>query len=428
MSPNSVTSVSFRALLFISIAFFACSVSADHRNDKPGELESHGVCSYPVSGQYAILQRVLYYALLIFSVLMHGKPWLVGGALAAAMTYSGAAAVHALVLAGISTKTLLDLDIYGVWAILSAGVLAVEPMMTFSTNLRNSVARPVVAFWGMIIGVGTVGTSVAIWRNFPIVPGCFDDNGIVLGRLEAIELPNCSYVCEPETQILRVPDDIEIIHASQVFGHRFNILMAAAIITLAYGVGASIFAFGLIKKRKGTEAEIKAEIQRMEALIHNRYVPGKIQGWHTRLPQIRTPLQHKKSLQKKVDKLHIELEIGEYQQHATPTAWISPILFPVVIILNEVFILSDGGLPSLDPPYVVAQWAPWISVVLALIAAIIVHVYEPRFNARQAQIKLEVEAIKKRNAQKGVVAQGSTDTKEKLVKEDSGGSQTVNQV
>lgn len=82
-------------------------------------------CVYPISGQYALLQRVLYYSLLLFSIVSRKTPWLVAGALGAAMTYAGSAAVHATILAGISRDSLLDLDCLGIFAIVSVGSLVV---------------------------------------------------------------------------------------------------------------------------------------------------------------------------------------------------------------------------------------------------------------------------------------------------------------
>ena len=49
--------------------------------------------SVSLSGQYCLLSRILYYALLIFSVFGHAHVWLIAGALALALTYSGTAAI-----------------------------------------------------------------------------------------------------------------------------------------------------------------------------------------------------------------------------------------------------------------------------------------------------------------------------------------------
>jgi len=56
-------------------------------------------CAWPISGQYCLLNRILFYVLLVFAVLMRRSPWLVAGALASALSYSGTAAIHALMRA-----------------------------------------------------------------------------------------------------------------------------------------------------------------------------------------------------------------------------------------------------------------------------------------------------------------------------------------
>ena len=70
-------------------------------------------CVYPISGQYGLMARVLYYSLLIFAVLARRQVWLVAGALGTALTFSGSAAIHAIVLSATRRKHLLDLDCFG---------------------------------------------------------------------------------------------------------------------------------------------------------------------------------------------------------------------------------------------------------------------------------------------------------------------------
>lgn len=75
-------------------------------------------CIYPISGQYGFLPRLLYYCLLLFAVLNRKQVWLIAGALASALTYSGTAAIHAFVIA--KSLPLQDLDCYGIYPIVSA--------------------------------------------------------------------------------------------------------------------------------------------------------------------------------------------------------------------------------------------------------------------------------------------------------------------
>jgi hypothetical protein len=52
---------------------------------------------HKTGGMYSRLNRILYYLLLVFALVVHHHEWLVAGALASATTYSGAAAVQAWV-------------------------------------------------------------------------------------------------------------------------------------------------------------------------------------------------------------------------------------------------------------------------------------------------------------------------------------------
>jgi hypothetical protein len=54
-------------------------------------------CEWPISGQYSRLNRILYYVLLVFALVVHHHEWLVAGALSSATIYSGSAAVQATV-------------------------------------------------------------------------------------------------------------------------------------------------------------------------------------------------------------------------------------------------------------------------------------------------------------------------------------------
>lgn len=55
-------------------------------------------CAYAISGQYGFLPRLLYYLLLVISLLLRKHDWLSAGALTGAMTYSASACVHAFAL------------------------------------------------------------------------------------------------------------------------------------------------------------------------------------------------------------------------------------------------------------------------------------------------------------------------------------------
>ncbi|KKY17203.1 hypothetical protein UCRPC4_g05696 [Phaeomoniella chlamydospora] len=123
-------------------------------------------CVYPVSGQYDVLPRLLYYILLLTSLIFRRHNWLATAALGSAMSYSATAAVHVLALVtnfgyGHSSRLYLfnpetakpygDLDVFGCYPVLAAAAIMVTPILNWSITIRNSRAQPVVIMWAVLI-------------------------------------------------------------------------------------------------------------------------------------------------------------------------------------------------------------------------------------------------------------------------------------
>jgi hypothetical protein len=196
------------------------------------------LCVYPLSGQYSLLNRLLYYALIVFAVVGHSHPWLVTGPLAYIMTYSSTAAVHALIMAVVSENGLLDIDVLGTWAIISIGCLAVLPIFTTSKAISESQYSPVFGFWGTLMSIGVICSLVSIHREYPDELECRSSTNMELLTSQAQLLDhtfNCSYTCFGSSQPLRATSEIAIISKKAIFGH-FNILQGALALTGAFGV------------------------------------------------------------------------------------------------------------------------------------------------------------------------------------------------
>ena len=101
---------------------------------------------YQLSSHYGLLNRLLYYALIAFSVASHSHVWLVAGALTSAMTYSGTVTIHGFILAIDSKNFLYDIDTVGVWAVVSIGCLVVNPMLYSSTTIPRVPSRLIFKF------------------------------------------------------------------------------------------------------------------------------------------------------------------------------------------------------------------------------------------------------------------------------------------
>jgi len=73
---------------------------------------------------------------LIFATLVHGHLWLVAGALVAALSYSGTAAFHAILLIW-RGPAMGAQDIDALMAILSTSCLVSVPLLNWSSTLRR---------------------------------------------------------------------------------------------------------------------------------------------------------------------------------------------------------------------------------------------------------------------------------------------------
>ena len=123
-------------------------------------------------GDYGRLPRMLFYCVVVFALLASHLEWLVIGALAAAFTYSGSAAIHGCLLTWRGPAS-GDLDVYALIAILSTSCLVIVPLINWSTTLRNlgsrddqeSGARTIIIYWGALVAVGLLSTLTVLWSS-----------------------------------------------------------------------------------------------------------------------------------------------------------------------------------------------------------------------------------------------------------------------
>ncbi|MCJ1378335.1 hypothetical protein MMC17_001432 [Xylographa soralifera] len=135
-------------------------------------------CWYPLSGNYGRLPRILFYITLVFALLARTHQWLIAGALAAALTYSGTAAIHACMLIW-RGPTNGETDYWALLAILSTSCILTVPLINWSSTLRtlgakrdkyDSASRTIIIYWGFLVAVGFLCCFVAIWDNHINLP------------------------------------------------------------------------------------------------------------------------------------------------------------------------------------------------------------------------------------------------------------------
>ncbi|KLJ12289.1 hypothetical protein EMPG_12662 [Blastomyces silverae] len=171
------------------------------------------LCVFPISGPYNLLQRILFYLLLLFAVLCRRQKWLVFGALASAMSYSGAAALHGLLLASPARKA-IDLDIYGIFAITSSGAMLTAPLLNWSSTLIYAEKRKrwIVIMWGVLLVLGAIFTASCMHVNGAgfITPECISrgDAASFDGSVFPSPSADCLYACPPEARVFRPKHDV----------------------------------------------------------------------------------------------------------------------------------------------------------------------------------------------------------------------------
>lgn len=156
-------------------------------------------CIYPLSGSYGFLARLFYYISLLIIVFSHRIwPWLVAGAGATAMTYSGTAAVHSFLLLALPRTGTFDLDSIGAYVITSTALILIVPIMSFSETMRRHSVRHILRVWAFLMAAGTACSTAALLRPWPVEEPCTSNaTGGLFTYPTDLNMANfnCSYTC-----------------------------------------------------------------------------------------------------------------------------------------------------------------------------------------------------------------------------------------
>ncbi|KAL8702584.1 MAG: hypothetical protein Q9201_004243 [Fulgogasparrea decipioides] len=117
---------------------------------RPNIFSYPAFCTYPISSQYGFLNRLLFYILMIFTLVMRRHKYLATAALGTAMTYAASTAVHSFALQNKGTTHASDygdLDLEGIFPILEAGCIMLTPILNWSNEIRLQT-RIIIVCWG----------------------------------------------------------------------------------------------------------------------------------------------------------------------------------------------------------------------------------------------------------------------------------------
>ncbi|MCJ1461880.1 hypothetical protein MMC07_000479 [Pseudocyphellaria aurata] len=145
-------------------------------------------CSFPISGYYAKTPRYICYLLLVFTVVVRHHKWLVAGAAASVLTYSGVAAIHLIILFATNNRLNLpeskshceafpipganasfvacagvtDPDISLSMNVVVSAMLGTLPTVAWSGAFRRSTSKAILMFWLLLLAVGHTAFALTI--------------------------------------------------------------------------------------------------------------------------------------------------------------------------------------------------------------------------------------------------------------------------
>lgn len=123
------------------------------------------VCAWPMSGQYGLGQRILYYILVFVCVIARKEEWIRAVCQAAALLVPAIAAIHGIVLASFHVDDATDFDIYGALQFCSIGILAAPVTVKLSSTFFYDPGRNIIFLWTGLILSGLLSLAVEFYRS-----------------------------------------------------------------------------------------------------------------------------------------------------------------------------------------------------------------------------------------------------------------------
>ncbi|KAI9886800.1 MAG: hypothetical protein M1823_001370 [Watsoniomyces obsoletus] len=343
-------------------------------------------CTYPVSGQYGPLPRALYYILLLAGVLWRGHPWIAVAYLGVAMTYSASAAVHAFALIaryrfgrypnwvptpGIRPSDLMDADWMPIGTILRSAGIMLTPLLNWSSALHHSRRKTVLVAWGALIWVAIVAQMLAVRRGSSLYLGettttCFTGGAEYCAASDTWRSkPAYLTALKPYWVNCRCRDTCsQMSHTHAPYREGTNLVPYHVNTSARMVIGSEFLRVAYFSFLLG----IFVIIQGFLALIQARWTQGTVRSLIFRRLYGRHSSSAPDSRRQRVR-----------FQVAKSTAWLlylfavvmsvfCPPLFVCNLVLNEIRL---AHLPRGEPFGAVGQWAPCVSAVFVLFAALI---------------------------------------------------------
>jgi hypothetical protein len=236
-----------------------------------------------------------------------------------------------------SQSNAIDLDIIGVWVILSAVGAAVPLFLGAAPALKRSKARPLVRLWGVLVIIGAVCAFAGVKKSDEAASRWGFE---VTGDFEAIESR-----CRSASHTPLRSGEALAIDLSRVFGRiEKTTLVGKFEITALVVMGFGIYA--CLKKTAIGSLHHDSEAAKNNSLGGNWGVKSDYQQKTSTFG----------SLLRSLELLGLLM---------------ASIVVAAIVVLHEMYMLKDGGIPMVEDLAAYEQWSCWAASGLVVLATLI---------------------------------------------------------
>ncbi|OBT71254.1 hypothetical protein VF21_09484 [Pseudogymnoascus sp. 05NY08] len=371
----------------------------------PSRIQMNIDCVYPISGQYNTLSRALFYVLIVFSLVFRRHVWISVAALGTAMTYAAVSAVHLFTLVGLfrfrdpggwdpeSTKEYMDLDLFGIFPILTASGIMLTPILMWSNTVRKHHAQAVIVCWGALIfvalatclgvmmrGYGITGGGTMVVNTLPSfalcegTPDCIVPQTDNFLALEYYNRCNCIDFCgtlspiapmrRGENMVPYLITGADKAASSNGFGNLFFAnLFALAFITINGAIG--------VLESYYSQSEVRNAIFRVCNADLRLWIKVLFEGKREEelLKQYGREDKNMEETTRKKIRYHVAKAIAAmFYVLAIFLSVICPIVFITSVISSEILIQT---IPPSEHSDAIGAWGAWVGAILVIFAAVI---------------------------------------------------------
>lgn len=356
---------------------------------RPDTFSYNAWCTYPISGQYGFMNRLLFYLLMIFALIARKHPWLVAAALGTSMTYAASAAVHAFALLkayGYTRSDLSymldhpqhakasdfgDLDLAGIFPILVAGCIMLTPILNWSTGIVREHVRTITVLWGILMFSAAVMTFYNVWGG---VQSLIDRDQFVTCSVDATKNCTLDYVSNSSTAFLSFDfytvcncnDSCGAVSLSQAPFRTGQSLQPYLIsdMTIKLVLSKTVFWVGIV------DALLLGFIfgHGILALLEVKLTQAELRNKVFLIIGGRSSFSHRPNFASKARYYIAKAVASTFFLIAIAVAIITPVVFTVSIIINEI---NVWGYPVSERPDAVGQWSTYVGGAFVLVAAVV---------------------------------------------------------